>query len=203
MAAGAARHGARKPARGGAANVLQALGVAGCGLFAVTVMTYLAGGPAELDTDGTESTGVSTSVTEGGTSGFRGAPGGTTPVRGGSTASIWSTAPPGNLPPIGPTAPPMTIPPTPTTTSTPTPTPLPTPRPSESPTPPPSTPTPTPEPTTPPPTPTEPPPSPTPSTTPGPEDLPPEATAPRNRSRAAPQLPTKPAAGRSSRALLG
>ncbi|HWO50315.1 MAG TPA: hypothetical protein VNN23_01865, partial [Ornithinibacter sp.] len=46
MAAGAARHGARKRANG-TTNALQALGVAGGGLLAVTVMTILAGGPAD------------------------------------------------------------------------------------------------------------------------------------------------------------
>lgn len=59
MAAGAARHGARKGSRG-IANVLQALGVAGCGLLAVTVLTMLSGGPALPDVDPAEvSTGSS------------------------------------------------------------------------------------------------------------------------------------------------
>ena len=53
MAAGAARHGARKGNRG-LTNVLQALGVAAGGLFAVTVMTVLAGGPADPTSDETE-----------------------------------------------------------------------------------------------------------------------------------------------------
>ncbi len=46
MAAGAARHGARKPASG-TSNTLQAFGVAGGGLVAVTLMTILVGGPAD------------------------------------------------------------------------------------------------------------------------------------------------------------
>ena len=46
MAAGAARHGARKPVRG-TDNTLQALGVAGGGLVAVTLLTVLVGGPAD------------------------------------------------------------------------------------------------------------------------------------------------------------
>ena len=53
MAAGAARHGARKPARGITANALQAIGVAGGGLLAVTALTVMVGGPAEPDTERT------------------------------------------------------------------------------------------------------------------------------------------------------
>ena len=58
MAAGAARHGARKGARG-VTSILQAFGVAGGGLLAVSVMTMLAGGPAAPDLDPSE---VSTST---------------------------------------------------------------------------------------------------------------------------------------------
>ena len=64
MAAGAARHGARKRCRGRTTNALQALGVAGGGLFAVTVMTMLAGGPADPDPDETGSS-VSTGTPAG------------------------------------------------------------------------------------------------------------------------------------------
>src|SRR6478609_7253714 len=71
MAAGAARHGARKRTANRTTNALQALGVAGGGLLAVTVMTMLAGGPAAPDLDPTE-VSTSSSRSEELPAGFRG-----------------------------------------------------------------------------------------------------------------------------------
>ena len=165
MAAGAARHGAQKPPRGITANVLQALGVAGGGLLAVTALTVMVGGPAAPDTDRTALPAGTTPVTQGRTPDFHGTTVPTSGPRGGATVSIWSTARVDGLPPIGPTAPPTTLAPTPTADPTPTPTASP----AESPTPPPSTAPPAPTPTTSTPAPTNPQPSPTPAPTPTPD----------------------------------
>ena len=93
MAAGAARHGARKGAHR-TTNALQALGVAGGGLLAVTVMTMLAGGPAEPDIDPTE-VSTSPSRSEELPAGFRGTGSAVTGVGPVSPGSARVTSAPG------------------------------------------------------------------------------------------------------------
>ena len=188
--------------RRGATNALQALGVAGGGLLAVTVMTILAGGPAELDTDGT---GSIRGVDERRPRAATGVPGPRPRDRPrsvhGATASIWSTAParrpaadrarrPTDDAPARPRPRPRPRRPRPRPRTHPEP---------ESPTPPPGTPTPTPEPTTPPADPDGAATEPDPVEHPDPRaTLRPRAHRPGAASPAAPQPPTKPAAGRSA-----
>jgi hypothetical protein len=100
MAAGAARHGARKGAHR-TTNALQALGVAGGGLLAVTVMTMLAGGPAEPDIDPTE-VSTSTSRSEELPAGFRGTGSAVTGVGPVSSGSARVTSAPGAVSPRRP-----------------------------------------------------------------------------------------------------
>src|SRR5690349_2437710 len=106
MAAGAARHGARKGTRR-TTSALQAFGVAGGGLLAVTVLTVIAGGPAAPDLDPTEvSTSSSRSQDE--PAGFRGtgsAVPGSGPV---SSGSARVTSAPGGGSPRKPTRAPGT-----------------------------------------------------------------------------------------------
>lgn len=102
MAAGAPRHRAPKKEWGHAGNALQALGVAGAGLLAVTVMTALAGGPAKpaiLVTSSPTSNVVAASAD---TVAGRGAPAVARPAaRPHASSSIWSVG--RNRPrPIGP-----------------------------------------------------------------------------------------------------
>ncbi len=159
MAAGAARHGARKRTANRTTNALQALGVAGGGLLAVTVMTMLAGGPADPAVGETGS--PSSSETPAGVAGLvgSGAPTGypvvTVPVRStiGPTGipTPWSPTTPGGTLTPGTTVTSSNPPPAAALTGSPPPGSSPAPSPATSPTPEPPSPTPepTPEPTTP------------------------------------------------------
>jgi hypothetical protein len=189
MAAGAARHGARKGARR-TTNALQALGVAGGGLLAVTVMTMLAGGPADPDPDET-ALSVSTGTLGAAEGLARGrAPTGhpvftvqvrSTTIPTGVTTPWSPTVPPGGVP--APTTVPASTTPTGTTTPTRAPSPTPTPTPTTTPSPT-ATPTPDPTPTLPQPTPEHTPtPTPTPTHTTGPPPHPPTPPG-RTHSRA-------------------
>lgn len=97
MAAGAARHGARKGSRG-VTSILQAFGVAGGGLLAVSVMTMLAGGPAAPDLDPSE-VSTSTSRSTGLPAGFRSTEAPPPGVGGASPGSARVTPAPGSVPP--------------------------------------------------------------------------------------------------------
>lgn len=172
MAAGAGRHVARRNA--GLLNALQALGVAGAGLFVVTVLSVVVGGPTPLWNGVTSLTGDPTSVTS-----DTGAPLGSdsrsrvTGVRPGpaSTAVFSVTTSPTRAPIIELTTtpsvvvPPLVRPSTPTqlsSTTVPVAEPEP-PTPSPTPSTPEPTPAPTPTPSSPDPTPTDPSPDPVPS----------------------------------------
>src|SRR4051812_20935078 len=108
MAAGAPRHGAPRKSHGSTRNVLQALGVAGGGLLAVSVMTTIAGGPATPSRLVAESPSRSVGATPVAAVAARGSgvvvrPPSAVVVT--ATATIWSVG--GSPPPraIGPTIP--------------------------------------------------------------------------------------------------
>lgn len=181
MAAGAARHRAPRKSHGSTGNVLQALGVAGGGLLAVTVMTMLAGGPGDREVAVAISPTASVRATQVKDVAARGTAVVAHPptVKPTAAESLWSVAGRPRPRPIGPTvpAPPSLTPAAPALTPTapvvaaavPTPTPTPSPTRPARVQPPPVVHPPAPVPTRPVPTPT---PSPTPTDTPTPTPTP-------------------------------
>ncbi len=116
MAAGAPRHRAPKKSHGSTGNVLQALGVAGGGLLAVSVMTVIAGGPAENRSQAVAAPSAAASATpESAVAGHGRAVVLRTPaVVVTPAASIWSVGDRPRPRPIGPTIPaPPTLAPAP------------------------------------------------------------------------------------------